>query len=149
MTSSRFFGAFLALGVLTSCGGAGSGLDTAALPAEMQRPYALFSVRCSRCHSLARPLNARIDDMGHWRLYVRRMRSMPGSGINEADGRVILTFLEYYTHEVRGITRPEAEAAEDDPDAELDPAPSPDPRPPPAPPPAESAEAPHEQVSGD
>ena len=59
--------------------------------------YRVFAVRCSRCHTLARPLNARIDDPQHWIRYVARMRRQPGSGISRADTAPILRFLHYYS----------------------------------------------------
>lgn len=77
-------------------------VDPETLPDEYRQPYAVFSARCSRCHGLARPLNAPVRDATHWELYVARMRRQPGSGINEADAREILRFLVYYTEVVRG-----------------------------------------------
>jgi hypothetical protein len=40
----------------------GEGLDASALPAEVRSDYAVFAQRCSKCHSLTRPLNSDIDD---------------------------------------------------------------------------------------
>lgn len=77
-------------------------VDEATLPTELREPYALFRVRCSKCHTIARPLNAPVRDATHWELYVARMRRVPGSGINETDAREILRFLVYYTEVVRG-----------------------------------------------
>ncbi|MET0384884.1 MAG: hypothetical protein ABW321_02940 [Polyangiales bacterium] len=77
----------------------GDTLDVAQYPADIQRAYRVFSVRCSRCHTLARPLNARIHDSRHWVRYVERMRLNPASGINAKDGQTILRFLLYYMHQ--------------------------------------------------
>lgn len=66
----------------------------AQLSPELQDGYRTFSMRCSRCHTLSRPLRAGIADPEHWRLYVRRMRRMPGAGISERDAASILVFLE-------------------------------------------------------
>ena len=63
--------------------------------------YALFAVRCSKCHSLSRPLNSGIDRDDYWRLYVARMRRQPGSGISEEDTVAILRFLHLYSIEQR------------------------------------------------
>ena len=71
------------------------------LPKKVQSAYRVFSVRCSRCHTLARPLNSRIDDPVLWRRYVTRMRRMPGSGISVSDARKILVFLTYYAEQLR------------------------------------------------
>ena len=93
----------LALLLLVGCigGGAGrrGGLPEAkvkALPPEVASSYELFAVRCSRCHTLSRPLNAQITDYDHWEAYVTRMRRHAGSGISPKDADKILVFLKYY-----------------------------------------------------
>lgn len=77
----------------------GDGLDVAGYPEDIQDAYKVFAVRCSRCHTLARPLNAQISDPQHWVRYVARMRLNPASGINAKNGEVIIRFLQYYTHQ--------------------------------------------------
>jgi hypothetical protein len=67
------------------------------LPADVQPDYQLFSRRCSKCHSLSRPLQSGITDQRLWESYVNRMRLQPGSGIAVADVPPILRFLTYYT----------------------------------------------------
>ena len=62
----------------------------------MAEAYGLFAVRCSRCHTLARPLNAAITEYSHWKAYVKRMRHHAGSGISPKDAKTILVFLKYY-----------------------------------------------------
>jgi hypothetical protein len=71
------------------------------LSATAAADYALFAVRCSKCHSLSRPLNSGIDRDDYWRLYVERMRRQPGSGISEDDTVGILRFLHLYSIEQR------------------------------------------------
>jgi mono/diheme cytochrome c family protein len=73
------------------------GMDTAGVPVEEQTDYAVFAQRCSKCHSLARPLNSGITDDGYWRMYVEKMRRQPASGISEADRAPILRFLHWYS----------------------------------------------------
>lgn len=63
--------------------------------------YTLFTIRCSKCHSLSRPLNSGIDSDDYWRLYVAKMRRQPGSGISEDDAVAILRFLHVYSLEQR------------------------------------------------
>jgi hypothetical protein len=75
----------------------GDRVDVSAYPPEIRSAYQLFALRCSRCHTLARPLNAHISEPQHWVRYVTRMRRTPGSGINAHDAQVILRFLLYYT----------------------------------------------------
>jgi hypothetical protein len=73
------------------------GYDTSRLPEGLRGDYAVFADRCSRCHSLSRPLSAGIDDDVFWRRYVDTMRLKPGSGISVADEAPILRFLHYYS----------------------------------------------------
>ena len=68
---------------------------------DTQADYKLFAVRCSKCHSLARPLNSGIDDDDYWRMYVARMRRQPSSGISEEDTVAILRFLHVFSQEER------------------------------------------------
>lgn len=68
-----------------------------ALPPAVRASYELFTRRCSRCHSLARPLTAPIGDREHWARYVTRMRRQPSSGISPADAEEILVFLEHWS----------------------------------------------------
>ncbi|MBI3950836.1 MAG: hypothetical protein HY314_10335 [Acidobacteria bacterium] len=67
-----------------------------AFPAEMQQRYQLFSQKCSKCHTLARPLNAKFHGL-EWQKYVKRMMRRPGSEIAEAEGREIYQFLKFYS----------------------------------------------------
>jgi hypothetical protein len=73
------------------------GLDVARIPTEHQAEYNLFADRCSRCHSLARPLNAGITREAEWRNYVRRMRRQPSSGISPEDEAPLVRFLVWYS----------------------------------------------------
>jgi ferredoxin-NADP reductase len=53
---------------------------------------ALAQKRCSRCHNLDRVVSARKDARG-WLATVNNMRALPGSGISETDGKIILSYL--------------------------------------------------------
>ena len=81
-------------GCTKSRGDVASGL---ASPPDLNPDYQVFALRCSKCHSLARPLNSGITDDKHWDEYVARMRRQPGSGINQADAVAILRFLHTYS----------------------------------------------------
>jgi hypothetical protein len=74
----------------------GDQIDVSGFPPEIQSAYEVFASRCSRCHTLARPLNARISDPQHWIRYVQRMRLQPASGIDARNGEIIVRFLVYY-----------------------------------------------------
>lgn len=89
------------LGAVAACSGAGEGIEPSKLPNEVQADYAIFARRCSKCHSLARPLQSGIDSDEFWVHYVARMRAMPGSGISSEDEAKILRFLSYYSAELR------------------------------------------------
>jgi hypothetical protein len=87
------------------------GLDVAQLPETVRPDYTLFARRCSKCHSLARPLGSGITDDAVWIAYVNRMRRQPGSGISPQDAAPILRFLHYYSVEQRRIKREHDEAS--------------------------------------
>jgi hypothetical protein len=86
------------------------------LPDAIRPSYELFAHRCSKCHSLARPLDSGIDDDASWELYVDRMRRQPGSGISMSDRAPILAFLRYYALKQR--RQRAAASAEPSPDAQ-------------------------------
>lgn len=84
------------------------GVDESRIPAELRADYSTFRVRCSKCHSLDRPLGTSIEDESYWREYVERMRRQPASGISPADGDAAVRFLLWY-HRV--YNKPAASAA--------------------------------------
>jgi hypothetical protein len=120
---TRFGSRVLALGlwaIVASLGGAvlggcatsgRDGLDVAQLPETVRSDYQLFARRCSKCHSLARPLGSGITDDEVWIAYVARMRRQPGSGISPQDTTPILRFLHYYSSEQRRLKREHEEAS--------------------------------------
>src|SRR5260370_2016898 len=59
---------------------------------DLQASEALMQRRCSRCHTLDRVIGARKDARA-WLATVDRMRTLPGSGISEADAKTILSYL--------------------------------------------------------
>jgi hypothetical protein len=87
----------IAADACTISGTRSEGLDPSTLPAEVRTDYAVFALRCSKCHSLARPLSSGITDENYWALYVARMRRQPASGISPEDAPRILRFLHYYS----------------------------------------------------
>jgi hypothetical protein len=68
---------------------------------EARADFDTFALRCSKCHSLARPLNSGIDDDEYWKIYVAKMRRQPGSGISLNDAEATLRFLHFYAAEQR------------------------------------------------
>jgi hypothetical protein len=99
--------AIAATALALACSGARTeGLDPSKVPENVRADYDLFAQRCSKCHSLARPLSAGITNDEQWVMYVNRMRRQPGSGISYEDQDRILRFLRWYAGELR---RKEAE----------------------------------------
>ncbi len=69
-------------------------IDVSAYPAPLQAAYKLFGAKCSKCHTIARPLNTMMK-RDEWQRYVSRMMHKPNSGISDAQGRQIFDFIVY------------------------------------------------------
>ena len=73
-------------------------IDVSKYPTEQQKNYKVFASRCSKCHTLARPINteahATLDD---WEKYVNKMKKKRRSGIRKKDVPLIISFLAYDT----------------------------------------------------
>ncbi|MBI4597875.1 MAG: hypothetical protein HY737_05685 [Candidatus Omnitrophica bacterium] len=82
-------------------------IDVSAYPRQMQQSYGLFAQKCSRCHTLARPINSQWASPPFWEQYVKRMWHKPGTGINGVEARQIWEFLSYDS-QVRKLDRREA-----------------------------------------
>lgn len=74
-------------------------IDVADYPPQQRTNYAVFADRCSRCHTLARPINSRISDRETWSRYVHRMQNRPTCNLTDADVRAIVDFLAYHSAE--------------------------------------------------
>jgi hypothetical protein len=90
---------------------------------DLRADYQVFAQRCSKCHSLARPLNSGIDTDEYWQIYVTRMRRQPASGISLADTVPILRFLHAYSiaqrrEKAEALGAPQAPVAGQPPTAE-------------------------------
>ena len=69
-------------------------IDVSAYPAAQQAAYKLFSGKCSKCHTIARPINTMMK-RDEWERYVKRMMHKPNSGISDAQGKQIFDFLVF------------------------------------------------------
>src|SRR5579863_6136228 len=69
-------------------------IDVASYPAPLQKSYKLFSTKCSKCHTIARPINT-LMTKDEWSRYVKRMMHKPNSGISDSQGKEIFDFLAY------------------------------------------------------
>jgi hypothetical protein len=74
-------------------------IDVSRYPAEQQKNYEMYSAKCSKCHPLARSINARFGAQD-WKRYMKRMIRRPNSGINEEQAAGIYEFLKYYASQL-------------------------------------------------
>ncbi len=86
-------------------------IDVSSYPPEQQDNYKLFSARCARCHTLARPINAPFTP-SEMAAYVKKMQQKPGSGINGKAAQKIIDFLSFYTARKKKIAKKAGEAKE-------------------------------------
>ena len=71
-----------------------SQVNVSSYPAELQKDYKTFTDKCSKCHTIARPINTTMT-RAEWERYVKRMMHKPNSGINDSQGKAIFDFLAY------------------------------------------------------
>jgi len=69
-------------------------IDVSTYSPEMQEAYDLFTRKCSRCHTVARPINSTFTPE-KWREYVYKMMRKPGSGLTPKTADEIIEFLIY------------------------------------------------------
>ncbi|MFP5237770.1 MAG: c-type cytochrome [Acidobacteriota bacterium] len=69
-------------------------INVSSYPPEQQKAYKLFSDKCAKCHTLARPINTTMTDP-EWARYVKRMMHKPNSGISDGQGKTIYEFLAF------------------------------------------------------
>ena len=71
-----------------------STINVSSYPPAQQKAYKLFRSKCSKCHTIARPINTTMT-IPQWEMYVKRMMHKPNSGINGKQGKEIFEFLSY------------------------------------------------------
>lgn len=92
-----------ALLVLVACAGnAVPSTATDRSSGSVQDACRLVSQRCSRCHTLDRVLQARVD-APQWPDYIHRMRLMPGSGIPPSEEEILVRCLVYRSPTETGL----------------------------------------------
>ncbi|MDE0688438.1 MAG: hypothetical protein OXI61_09760 [Candidatus Poribacteria bacterium] len=69
-------------------------IDVTTYSPKMQETYELFTRKCSRCHTVARPINSTFTPE-EWRKYVYKMMRKPGSGLTPKTAEEIIKFLIY------------------------------------------------------
>jgi hypothetical protein len=73
-------------------------VDVSGYPAGQRRNYAVYVRVCSRCHTLARSINAPYVNRGWWEFYITNMRMRSrrrGESLDEREAGVVLDFMEY------------------------------------------------------
>jgi cytochrome c5 len=74
-------------------------LDVSGYPREEQENYRVFSAVCSRCHTLARPINSPLAARADWKRYVQRMhvrsKDQSDKTFSKEQARSIVEFLAY------------------------------------------------------
>ena len=69
-------------------------INVSSYPAEQQKAYKVFTDKCAKCHTIARPINTTMTKP-EWERYVKRMMHKPNSGISDSQGKTIYEFLAY------------------------------------------------------
>jgi cytochrome c5 len=70
-------------------------IDVTKYPEDQKSAYKLFSKKCSKCHTIARPINSEFVLPAQWERYIKRMMYKPNSQMSDADGKRIYRFLVY------------------------------------------------------
>jgi len=70
-------------------------IDVSKYPPEMKANYKVFADKCSKCHTIARPINCEFALEDEWDRYVKRMMNKGGSLFTPKDGKQIYDFLVY------------------------------------------------------
>lgn len=73
-------------------------VDVSAFPKDVQESYAVFASKCSKCHTLARPINTNLA-APEWKMYVKRMMNKPDSGVSPDQGKEVYKFLKFWQEE--------------------------------------------------
>ena len=79
-------------------------------PERVREGCKIARVRCTRCHTIDRPLRAHVENPQHWQRYVRRMRLHPGSGISSSDEKKIIRCLVFRSFGNEGLKSIEKES---------------------------------------
>lgn len=83
-------------------------VDVSSYPAARRRDYEVYARACSRCHTLARSINAPYVNRSWWEFYIARMRvraGFHGESLTKKEIKAVLDFLHYDDQE-RKLGRP-------------------------------------------
>ena len=92
-------------------------VDVSHYPDAQQKNYKVFEQTCSKCHTLARPINSPMITQADWRRYVARMRKKgmltADKGFGDEQATAVVDFLAYDSNvrKVQGSAAFKAESA--------------------------------------
>ena len=72
-------------------------IDVSKYPPDIQADYKIFTAKCKKCHTLARPINCELALDTEWEAYLKRMMRKAGTFISPDEGKKIYEFLSYDT----------------------------------------------------
>jgi hypothetical protein len=70
-------------------------IDVSKYPENMKAAYKVFTVKCSKCHTVARAINCEFALDDEWERYVKRMMRKAGTWISPDEGKQIFEFVTY------------------------------------------------------
>ena len=88
-------------------------VDVSAYAPAKKRDYEIYARACSRCHTLARSINAPYVNRAWWEFYVASMRvraKFQGERLTKQEVRAVLDFLEYDSNQRKVARASEFEA---------------------------------------
>jgi hypothetical protein len=90
-------------------------IDVTGYPKAQQENYAVFSSVCSRCHTLARPINSPFSTRADWRRFIERMhvrsKIQSDKTFTKEQAKTVVDFLAYDS-QIRKIQKKAAFDAE-------------------------------------
>jgi mono/diheme cytochrome c family protein len=79
-------------------------VDTSGYPADVQRSFQVFKVKCNQCHGLDTSLKPSMST-DRWAVEVMRMQAMASSHIGDDEAKTILVFLNYDEAHRKSLTK--------------------------------------------
>ena len=70
-------------------------IDVSKYPPDMQARYKVLTVKCAKCHTIARVINCEFALEDEWERYIKRMMRKAGTLISPDEGKQIFEFVVY------------------------------------------------------
>jgi mono/diheme cytochrome c family protein len=84
-------------------------VDSSKYPAELQRAFQIYKVKCNECHGLDTSLKPSMSG-ARWAGEVKRMQAMASSHISDDDAKAILVFLNFDEANRKSLAKADAAA---------------------------------------